>query len=1620
MGWNPFKAIVNAVSSVAKAVSNVVSGVVKAVGNVVKGVVNAIGSVVSGVLNFVMSPFLGLFGLGVPSMPDVSTPESVKGVLVQHQGSDVNVPLVYGYRKVGSTVVYAETGSTTNKYLYVAYVLSEGQVEGLREVWLDNVQLPSSIIANLNNGAQVTVTGNDNTGKTTKFNNLVSLQFYKGLQVNNPADTQVGTVLKNGLFKDAPSWTTSMNYNGLATLFARYEWPADTTNNPFGGNIPTLQACLLGKKVSPLLTGSPETKAWGAFGNGYTEVYSTNPAEILLDYLRNPFYGKGLTNNEIDWDSFKRAAAKCNQTVTYITGVTGPILTQHIVINTGDTIFNNCKKILSNFRAYLPYSQGKYKLVIEDAGNATDILSGVAPIAATFNKDNIQGEITYTGIERSAKFNTVVVHYCDPDNQWSAQSVTYPEVETERYKYIVQDGYREHKGEFTFEGITNYAIAKDMARLIFNKSRWQDTISLTVSSQGFELEPGDNIYIDGNVLKFGTDPALQAVPWRIISAKLNNDYTFTLGCVRNPDFIYPHVRVGEIDFKYAVYIPKGATRYYPAEPIGIPVGLKPPGYAPTDPNDPTNPPEAPGIGVLTDIINVFETKAVQRSNGLFVICSFLQPENPAYEGVKVRYKQNLTSVTSWTDMFVSTKYGPSQRIDFEIGPLLNNTVYRVEVVCQYIGGALSTRTYVTGIQLGTPTDGSGGGGTTPTPVPPPTNLANNFVSAYFARTQLSANLPENPRRVNFTFTADSTYNALLNGFELWYKPSANPKWFQMTGYVNANSTTVNIGQNFGARLYPLVPGTGGVPATVDNYDFIFRYTYSDGKTSVYQFRAMNCSVEYGAYGYDVQLFATDQGGIIIPKELTSAYVPQLAGPGDIPETRNLNVSVTSISNAISSSQSRIYWALGAPAQADWVNWNGMRLYYHKAGTANVWSQTDSTPVEKDAYSFFVKQDIDYDANYEYVLVPLVNYGGTTVEAFQGRYMTGKIHNRTSDADYPSNGNWMSSFKISPLEDVAVAKAKLGSATVAAPRNDTRISSLWSTTLTNAGVPFSPRRVQVSFTQNNTGTPNGRIKGMKVYYKLNSNLYWKESVRVFSGYTEGSTVTFNSTQTTPAMDLGYPSYPNVPGISQNYDFRFRWVYDDDTESKYETVFLNQAIERYNGGYDFIFLSGANYPVGNAPSVLNTDISAWLEKNAPPGAVTDPRAITDTITPYFLYAKPNSTEMYVWLSQPAVAMKSYLVGFNILRREVIPGQTTPTLKDESNSPYLTNDGVYYNGVAQSAIGAKFAPSTWDIEYEWVLVPIVWYNGIQTAATKSFYWKGKIHNRETETVGNNPYPSAALNFGNWFSRIVPTTVDTITALDKLTQPFPEADPVARLQSITRVGKTTALPEGGYHTVQFQVSAATTSITIYRRAVQDIKKTPNIYYNKFQLWYAGRWETIVLNSSNTTKWVKDVNNLVTVNLRPAITAAEFNNYDFNPVFAPSASNTLWRNSTTEPSLKNLVGNLESTNQMEITQILIVLTTASGQSSQGLLVDMRSDGSVVSITTDAQTVPFTTATSTTNTLVNPYPQPLAPATVNASNQNTMKKTISEARALVAATSIKTGTSSTANYTLPTATPGVL
>lgn len=1068
-----------------------VKGVVKAVGNIVTGVIKAVGNVVKAVVDFVASPFMGLFG--VPDMPsDAAEAERQQGVLVQRQGSNVNIPIVYGFRKIAGTVTFSETGEENNKYLWVAYTLCEGPIEGLWDIWIDDHQLDPDVVIGLNEGRTMNITSG-------KYKDRVKLQF-----INQPyyyRNLNQHPLRGRAITREAPSWRDDMIYNGIVVMLARYEWKEiktqeDADNNPFTGNIPVLQTTLLGRRVASLQNSTSE--AVGYQTSSYTERYSTNPAEILLDYLRNPLYGKGLYNDEINWSSFRNAAAKCNQEVSYYDGYDyrGPNLTTNIVLDTGATLFANTKTLLTNMRGYLPYVEGRYKLKIEDAGNPTDILSGSASIVKTFNQDNMVGNLTYTGIERGSKYTRVKVKYVSPDDKWTVQEMFYPPAdasgEEQRARWISDDGGRENEAEITFPGVTNPAIAYMMARTIALKSRYQDSLSFKADSTAFDLEVGDIVHVSANILKFnGADRITEYdLPWRVVSIKMNNDMTFDIGCVRNPDFIYPHVRANEPDVVIPPYIPKGAEIYYPGNPRRIPIGIlpptrsphpglppdltPPPGFGepiepiipnlpPTDPggpdgggvggpdgqpNDPDNPnnepPEPPVVYLFDDAIDITQViySTTPGTNAVTGEFTFTQPDHPQYSGIDVFWKLNSNQFTTYRKAVFDNKDTSGAELTFTIENLLPDREYELIARVFYSTGDTSevrTISYITpvpgetsDVEEGEEINEDGWN----VPIGVLTNKRNDYLSAIVGQTLLTNDQPRDPREMQVTITqaVEAEPNDVIWGINVYYKPTDFTYWYRTTHVFDVSYVQ---GQEYTFTL----PDDVGAVGTDDDYDFAFRIMYVDNTESKFQSRFIQANVESpdGGITYDYDPLAGALTKTI--KEEVGRYPMPVTDeePVDPPGINTLDWTLA----VRDRRQFPIKDLYGKETFNFYPNvlfddpdnlWLGLRIRYRSLAfdANNELVQLDFLPVTKDEWGYFrCTFPVKYNQNYEYVITPVVRYQGTAQETNLSYYGKGSINTNESatGVDHWQKLNFQ-------LIDTKVATDRLSDTRTIDPQNPT--------------------------------------------------------------------------------------------------------------------------------------------------------------------------------------------------------------------------------------------------------------------------------------------------------------------------------------------------------------------------------------------------------------------------------------------------------------------------------------------------------------------------------------------------------------------------------------------------------
>ena len=461
-----------------------------------------------------INPFvaLGVFAVGwlfirsrKPDVPDFGTndfEETERGILINKQSNNSSIPVVYGERLIGGTRVFIETSGTDNEFLYVALVLSEGEINSIEEIRVDDKVVTFS--GALTDNTQRTVASSDSN-------------FYKDGVSYITVEPHLGTdgQSASSLLSTLSSWGSNHKLSGIAYLALKFKWNQDV----FGG-IPTVQAKIKGRKVVTLDSSLSES----------SETFSTNPAFCLLDYLRNERYGKGIATADIDLQSFRDASQVCITQVTPFSGGSDiNIFDTNAVLDTSKKVIDNVRDILRGCRGYLPYVQGKYKLVIETTGSASIAL----------DEDDIIGGYSLSSPTKNSKYNRVIATFINPDRNFQADQVTFPPTDdsglasADRHATMkTADGGFLLEGKFDFKTITSPYQAEEMAEIILRRSRESLGLSIVAGFNAYQLHIGDIVNITLSSLGFSTKA------FRVIQMTFNEDYTITLQLVEHQDSHY--------------------------------------------------------------------------------------------------------------------------------------------------------------------------------------------------------------------------------------------------------------------------------------------------------------------------------------------------------------------------------------------------------------------------------------------------------------------------------------------------------------------------------------------------------------------------------------------------------------------------------------------------------------------------------------------------------------------------------------------------------------------------------------------------------------------------------------------------------------------------------------------------------------------------------------------------------------------------------------------------------------------------------------------------------------------------------------------------------------------------
>ena len=433
-----------------------------------------------------------------PDIPDFGVgdfDQFEQGVLLNKQSNDAAIPVVYGERLIGGVRIFLQTSGTDNEFLYMALVMCEGEINSIEEIRVDDKIVTFS--GALTDNTQRTVASSD----SNFYKDGVS---YITVEPHLGSDSQSASSLLSTL----SSWGSNHKLSGIAYLALKFKW-----NQDIFGSIPKVQARVKGKKIVTLDSSLNESSA----------TYSTNPAFCILDYLRNERYGKGIPTADIDLQSFRDASQVCITQVTPFSGGADiNLFDTHAVLDTSKKVIENVRHLIRGCRGLLPYSSGKYKLVIETTGSAS----------ITLTEDDIIGGYNLSSPSKNERYNRVIVSFVDSTRNYQINECQFPPVDDSSLASADQhatmktaDGGFLLEGRFDFHTLTSKFQAQEMAEIILRRSRDALQLSINVGFNGYDLVIGDIVNISHSSIGFSSKP------FRVMSLTFNEDYTIGLTLV---------------------------------------------------------------------------------------------------------------------------------------------------------------------------------------------------------------------------------------------------------------------------------------------------------------------------------------------------------------------------------------------------------------------------------------------------------------------------------------------------------------------------------------------------------------------------------------------------------------------------------------------------------------------------------------------------------------------------------------------------------------------------------------------------------------------------------------------------------------------------------------------------------------------------------------------------------------------------------------------------------------------------------------------------------------------------------------------------------------------------------
>ena len=484
------------------------------------------------------------------------------GITVSAKSPTNPYRIIYGETRVGGTIVYAETTSSTNEFLHIVIVLAGHEVDDIGSILLNDDVVSLETTSNDSNGIPIfTPTSGD------QYNGKLRIKKHLG-NVDQLADAN--------LVSDVSQWTTAHRIQGKAYIYAKLNFDSDVYPN----GVPNISAIVKGKKLfdpraksftasSGTVSTTNNTIQISSHGlktfdrakyniNGNTAIgglsdsteyfviksddnniklatnysnalngtaisltsvsgsttqkfnfttFSDNPVLATRDYLKDTTYGMQTGDVEINDTNFIASANTCDETVS----VTNPSGTEKRFTCNGSFILSQSPKViienlLTSFSGSLIYSNGMFKTVPG---------TYLSPVV-TLNENNLRSGISINSrVSKKELFNAVKGLYSEPANDYQPQN--YPILTDSTFQS--EDNNERIYAEFDYPYTNSSRMCQRLSKIQLLKVRQQISISANFDMTAFKLDVGDTVQITNARLGF-SNKTFQVHDWNF---ELSND-----------------------------------------------------------------------------------------------------------------------------------------------------------------------------------------------------------------------------------------------------------------------------------------------------------------------------------------------------------------------------------------------------------------------------------------------------------------------------------------------------------------------------------------------------------------------------------------------------------------------------------------------------------------------------------------------------------------------------------------------------------------------------------------------------------------------------------------------------------------------------------------------------------------------------------------------------------------------------------------------------------------------------------------------------------------------------------------------------------------------------------------